>query len=142
MLRRLAPAAAAVLLMLTAGCALVARPVYRSGGLTASAGIPGLRMRGIASYYGPGFQGKLTASGETFDMNAMTCAHLTLPFGTVLRVTNLGNDREVVVRVNDRGPYVGGRIIDLSRRAADELGMMETGTAEVVLQVMGGQEDD
>jgi len=130
------------LLMMTAGCSLVSRPVYRSGGLTASAGIPGIRQRGVASYYGPGFHGRLTANGETFDMNAMTCAHLTLPFGTVLRVTNLDNDREVVVRVNDRGPYVGGRIIDLSQGAATELGMIESGTAEVMLQVIGGQDGD
>lgn len=141
-LRRAPFSALLLVLLLTAGCGMVAKPVYRSGGLTASGGIPGLTMRGIASYYGPGFHGRPTASGETFDMNAMTCAHLTLPFGTMLRVTNLGNDREVLVRVNDRGPYVGGRILDLSQGAADELGMMETGTAEVELQVMGGQVDD
>jgi len=133
---------AALLPLLTSGCGLVPKPVYRSGGLAASAGIPGLRMRGVASFYGPGFQGRRTANGETFDMNAMTCAHRTLPFGTVLRVTNLDNDREVVVRVNDRGPYVGGRIIDLSRGAAEELGMVDTGTAEVMLDVIGGQEDE
>lgn len=98
----------------------------------------GFRQRGVASYYGPGFHGKLTANGETFDMYALTCAHLTLPFGTVLRVTNTENNREVIVRVNDRGPYVGGRIIDLSKKAAEELGMLEAGIANVLLTVING----
>jgi rare lipoprotein A len=102
----------------------------------------GLEQRGTASFYGPGFQGRETANGETFDMNDMTCAHRTLPFGTVLLVRNLDNGREATVRVNDRGPYVGGRIIDLSRAAAGEIGMLETGTAEVLLRIVGVQEDD
>jgi rare lipoprotein A len=69
-------------------------------------------------------------------MYALTCAHLTLPFDTIIRVTNLDNDREVTVRVNDRGPYVGGRIIDLSKGAAEDLGMLEAGTANVLLKVI------
>ncbi len=69
-------------------------------------------------------------------MYALTCAHLTLPFDTVIRVINLDNDREVTVRVNDRGPYVGGRIIDLSTGAAEELGMLEAGIANVLLRVL------
>jgi rare lipoprotein A len=96
----------------------------------------GFRQRGVASYYGEGFHGNLTANGETFDMYALTCAHLTLPFNTILRVHNLDNDREVTVRVNDRGPYVGGRIIDLSKGAAEDLGMLEAGTANVLLMVI------
>ena len=69
-------------------------------------------------------------------MYALTCAHLTLPFGTIIRVINLDNDREVTVRVNDRGPYVGGRIIDLSTGAAEDLGMLEAGIANVLLRVI------
>ncbi len=130
------------LLLLLSSCALVPDPVYRSSGLTGSASVSGFRQRGTASYYGPGFHGKLTANGETFDMHAMTCAHLTLPFGTLLHVTNLDNGGEVVVRVNDRGPYVGGRIIDLARGAAEELGMIESGTAEVMLRVIGSENDE
>ena len=130
----------AALLVLTS-CGFVPDPVYRSSGLTGSVSASGFRQRGIASYYGPGFHGRLTANGETFDMNAMTCAHLTLPFGTVLHVTNLDNGMEIVVRVNDRGPYVGGRIIDLSQGAAEDLGMIESGTAEVMLRAMGSEDD-
>ena len=115
---------------------MISTPVYRSGGISASGTVAGFSERGVASYYGPGFHGNLTANGETFDMNAMTCAHLTLPFDTVLRVTNLDNNRQVTVRVNDRGPYVGGRIIDLSKGAAEELGMLEAGTANVLLNVI------
>ena len=124
------------LVLVLSGCYLESNPVYRSGGITASVTPAGFQQRGVASYYGEGFHGNLTASGETFDMNALTCAHLTLPFDTVLLVKNLDNDREVTVRVNDRGPYVGGRIIDLSRGAAECLGMLEAGTANVLLTVI------
>jgi rare lipoprotein A len=72
-------------------------------------------------------------------MNAMTCAHLTLPFGTILKVTNLDNDRSVTVRINDRGPYVGGRIIDLSKGAARSLDMIESGVANVLIEVIGSE---
>jgi rare lipoprotein A len=89
---------------------------------------------GIASYYGGKFHGKRTANGETFNKNALTAAHLTLPFGTKLKVTNLRNGRSVVVRVNDRGPHVRGRIIDLSQAAAKKIGI--TGTARVKLEVL------
>lgn len=123
-------------LLAFSGCHLESRPVYRSGGVSASASAAGFEQRGVASYYGPGFHGKATASGETFDMYAMTCAHLTLPFGTVLRVVNLENEREVTVRVNDRGPYVGGRIVDLSYGAAERLDMLDSGVADVILRVL------
>jgi len=125
----------AIVLVLS-GCYLESSPIYRSGGISASGTTAGFQQRGVASYYGEGFHGNLTANGETFDMNALTCAHLTLPFDTVLLVKNLDNDREVTVRVNDRGPYVGGRIIDLSRGAAERLGMLEAGTANVLLTVI------
>ncbi|TDR32975.1 septal ring lytic transglycosylase RlpA family protein [Hydromonas duriensis] len=91
---------------------------------------------GVASYYGPGFHGRRTANGETFNMNAMTAAHRTLPFGTKLKVTNLNNGQSTIVRVNDRGPYVGGRIIDLSVAAAKQIGSTTSGTAQVKLEVV------
>ena len=92
---------------------------------------------GIASWYGPQFHGKQTANGEIFDQNAMTAAHPTLPMPTIARVTNLENGRSVVVRVNDRGPFAAGREIDMSKRAAEELGFMTKGTAKVRVQYIG-----
>ncbi|MEA1834648.1 septal ring lytic transglycosylase RlpA family protein [Methylobacterium durans] len=86
---------------------------------------------GVASWYGPGFQGRRTANGERFNTHAMTAAHRTLPFGTRVRVTNRTNGRSVVVRINDRGPFVGGRVIDLSNASARALGV--SGTARVSL---------
>jgi rare lipoprotein A (peptidoglycan hydrolase) len=91
---------------------------------------------GVASYYGPGFHGRRTANGETFNMHAMTAAHRTLPFGTKLRVTNLNNGQSTIVRVNDRGPYVGGRIIDLSVAAAKSIGSTHSGVAHVNIEVI------
>ncbi len=91
---------------------------------------------GTASWYGEQFQGKETASGEPFDMQDFTAAHLTLPLGTFVRVTNLRNGRAVVVRVNDRGPVVDGRIIDLSYNAARALGFKERGLQTVRLDVV------
>ena len=90
---------------------------------------------GIASWYGPPFNGRRAANGEIFDMYAMTAAHRTLPFGTIVRVHNLDNDRDVDVRINDRGPFVEGRIIDLSYAAAQAMGM--TGLAHVRLEILG-----
>jgi rare lipoprotein A len=92
---------------------------------------------GVASFYGGRFHGRLTASGVRFDSGAMTAAHRTLPFGTRVRVTHLGNGRSVDVRINDRGPYVGGRLIDLSRGAAGVLGMHGQGVARVKVTVLG-----
>ena len=91
---------------------------------------------GVASWYGPGFVGHSTASGETYDQNALTAAHKTLPLPTLVRVTNLENGRQIQLRINDRGPFVNNRIIDLSRRAAQLLGMEAQGTAKVRVQVM------
>lgn len=91
---------------------------------------------GIASWYGPGFHQKSTANGETFDQNDVTAAHRTLPMPSLVRVTNLDNGRVLVVRVNDRGPYAQGRILDLSRRSAQLLGFEGKGTAHVRVQVL------
>ncbi|MEQ6119032.1 septal ring lytic transglycosylase RlpA family protein [Reichenbachiella sp. MALMAid0571] len=88
---------------------------------------------GIASWYGPGFHGKKTANGETFDMNALTAAHRTLPFNTLVKVVNLNNGLSVTVRINDRGPYAKNRVIDLSKKAAGKLRMIESGTANIEL---------
>lgn len=89
---------------------------------------------GLASWYGGKFQGRRTASGEIFDTNQLTAAHKTLPFGTLVRVTNLDNDKTTVVRINDRGPFVAGRIIDLSRAAAAAIGMTGKGVAPVRIE--------
>jgi len=95
------------------------------------------RKKGMASWYGPGFHGRRTASGETFNSSSLTAAHRYLPFGTKVRVTNLRNGRSVVVRINDRGPFSGGRVIDLSRGAAAIIGVFQSGVAPVVLEVLG-----
>jgi rare lipoprotein A len=94
-------------------------------------------QRGLASWYGPRFHGEPTAQGELFNMNALTAAHRSLPLGTRVRVTHLENGRSVVVRINDRGPYKRGVIIDLSRRAANEIGMVQQGRARVRVEVVG-----
>jgi rare lipoprotein A len=93
-----------------------------------------IQQHGKASYYAEQFHGRKTASGETFNMNALTAAHKSYTFGTYLRVTNLSNGRSVIVKVNDRGPFVRGRIIDLSKKAAKELQMLRTGTANVRIE--------
>ncbi|MEO6395552.1 MAG: septal ring lytic transglycosylase RlpA family protein [Devosia sp.] len=95
--------------------------------------VAGSNQCGRASWYGPGFNGRTAASGETFNQNAMTAAHKSLPFGTVVKVVNQTSGKSVQVRINDRGPYVGGRIIDLSKAAATRLGIMQSGTAKVCL---------
>lgn len=89
---------------------------------------------GKASWYGDRHHGKRTASGEAFDQNALTAAHRTLPFGARVKVTNLNNQRSVTVRINDRGPYSRGRVIDVSRRAASELDMLKSGVAPVRIE--------
>ena len=90
---------------------------------------------GLASYYGKWFHGRKTANGEIFNMTTLTAAHPTLPFGTLLKVTNTQNDQSVVVRVNDRGPYKGQGIIDLSHYAASKIGMLSRGLATVVIEI-------
>ena len=91
---------------------------------------------GQASWYGPGFYGNFTANGEVYRPGTMTAAHKSLPFGTRVRVTNLNNGRSRIVRINDRGPYVGGRIIDLSEAAAQSLGVIDSGVASVKIEVL------
>ena len=123
-----------VLLLLLAGCG-------KRRLLVPVPGSPDLRVArseiyGIASWYGDPFHGERTSSGEVYDMNAMTAAHRTLPFQTVVRVHNLDNGKKVQVRVNDRGPFVRGRIIDLSRAAAREINLVRPGTARVRLEIL------
>jgi rare lipoprotein A len=94
-------------------------------------------VEGEASWYGPGFDGRQTANGEVFDQDAMTAAHKTLPFGTQVRVTYEDTGESVVVRINDRGPYAHGRVIDLSRAAAADIGLLDAGTGDVTIEVVG-----
>lgn len=105
-------------------------PASPANGMMASARV------GQASWYGPGFYGNRTANGETFRPGTLTAAHRTLPFGTLVRVTNLNNGRTAVVRINDRGPFHGGRIIDLAHGAAQRLGVTASGVAQVKLEVL------
>lgn len=119
----------AALLLTLSACASVNRQITPVGA--------GWTEKGIASWYGSDFNGKPTASGETYDMYAMTAAHKELPLGSVVEVTDLENGRRTKVVINDRGPFVSGRIIDLSYSAAKALGMAEAGTAPVRIEVLG-----
>lgn len=101
--------------------------------LVFSISTPSFAQCGGASWYGPGFNGKTAASGETFNENAMTAAHRSLPFGTKVKVTDQRNGREIEVTINDRGPFVGKRIIDLSKAAATELGFRNRGVTSVCI---------
>jgi rare lipoprotein A len=129
--------ATAILLVLVAlrpATCGAAEPVFQSEtpATTAVSGSSGmLASEGRASYYSQRFHGKRTASGERFSVQDFTAAHRTLPFGTTVRVTNLDNGRAVIVRINDRGPYLRSRIIDVSPAAARELGLLGRGTASV-----------
>jgi rare lipoprotein A (peptidoglycan hydrolase) len=115
-----------------------ARSTKRSGRRAAVQAVAGgSGISGMASYYGGRFRGRRTASGARFDASGLTAAHRSLPFGTRVRVTHMGSGRSVVVRVNDRGPFVGGRIIDLSSGAAGVLGMHGQGIARVRVSVLG-----
>lgn len=98
--------------------------------------VPGASQIGVASWYGPGFHGRRTANGEVYDQYGLTAAHRTLPHGTWVEVTNLANDRSVRVRINDRGPYVDDRVIDLSYTAAQRLDMVRSGIAPVRVEVV------
>jgi rare lipoprotein A len=144
-------AAMAVLALVLAGCAgkppppPAPKPVYKVGQPYKVAGVwyypreqPDYDETGLASWYGPGFHGKPTANGEIYDMNALTAAHKTLPMPVNVRVTNLENGRSIVLKVNDRGPFVNGRIIDVSRRGAQLLGFSGAGTAPVRVQILDG----
>src|SRR5260221_4804660 len=155
---RFAPSAALVaLVLILGGCAGVRHPPGPAGAAADSSGkgiykvgkpyqIDGAwyypaedwnyNETGIASWYGEAFHGKDTANGESFDLNAITAAHRTLPMPTIVEVTNLENGRTLQVRVNDRGPYARGRIIDLSRRSAQLLGFEGQGTAKVRVKIL------
>ncbi len=97
----------------------------------------GDRFKGNASWYGPDFHGKLTSNGETYNMHDMTAAHKTLPMNTIVKVTNLRNNKTAVVRINDRGPFIATRIIDLSNKAAHKIDMVGRGTAPVTIEILG-----
>ena len=113
-------------------------PFYEVAGrrYTVLASAAGFSERGVASWYGPDFHGRSTSSGEPYDMYAMTAAHRTLPLPSYARVTNLANGRSVIVRINDRGPFVANRVVDLSYTAAARLDMLRNGTAFVELQTI------
>lgn len=153
---------AAGLMLAMAACATGGRDLPRRGGLTPPvvtdpapivsgtmrpyqirgrwyhpAHQPGYDEVGEASWYGPGFHGRSTATGETFDQNALSAAHKTLPLPGLVEVTNLSNGRSAILRLNDRGPFVDGRIIDLSRGAAEELGLLNQGVGRVRVRYVG-----
>ncbi len=127
---------AGLLLMLT----LLASGSAWAGNTEASSNVAPLKSAtaetGIASYYGAKYHGQHTANGEIFNMNDLTAAHPTLKFGTKVKVTHLSSQRAVVVRINDRGPFVKGRVIDLSQAAAAELQMLRAGLAEVKIEIV------
>ncbi len=135
-----APAFALIaLISLLAACA--SEPSRSAAGRAGEAGPQAAAVAtgsqvGIASWYGGKFHGRTTASGELYDMHAMTAAHPSLPFGTRVRVTNLENGRSTVLRINDRGPYAKRRIIDVSRHAAEHLGFLKAGLAKVRVEVI------
>jgi rare lipoprotein A len=139
-----------VAVVVMAGClAACAAPATNPGG-TAAASVapappkPSFTQEGLASWYGRGWNGRKTASGEKFDMHAMTAAHRSLPLGTVVRVTNLENGRSAKVRINDRGPNVADdprRILDLSAHAATRLGMIEDGVTRVKVEALDADQE-
>lgn len=100
----------------------------------------GFTERGIASWYGPGFHGRKTAAGDVYNMYELTAAHKSLPLHTLVKVTNLDTQKDVLVRINDRGPFIDDRVIDLSFAAAQQLGMVAKGTAPVQVTVVSGKE--
>ncbi len=122
------------------GC--VANPIYVSKDATAANPNPSASLAvestltGTASYYADKFHGRKTANGEVYDMHGFTAAHKTLPFGTIVDVTNLANNKKIRLRITDRGPFVGDRIIDVTLAAAKELDMLKTGTAEVRIDIL------
>ena len=134
--RPLAAIAALCIASMTAGCGLFGSRVAPAPSPPAQPVPPGSSIIGVASWYGPGFNGKHTASGEIYDQEDLTAASTTLPLGTRVLVTNLQNRRSVEVRINDRGPFAKGRKIDLSHAAANALGILNPGTARVRIDVV------
>ena len=116
----------------TTGSRNPSKPVKKVNSTTKSKKI----LKGISSYYGEDFHGKLTANGEVFDMYGLTAAHKTLPLNTIVRVTNLENKKSLILRINDRGPYVKGRMLDCSYGAALKLGFIGNGTTKVKVEVI------
>jgi len=138
--RRRIPALAALALVITfaPGCATLGLgPDFHDSRLERSDADRGAEV-GYASFYSSEFHGRRTASGRRYDEGELTAAHRTLPFGTRVRVTNLGNDRSVLVTITDRGPFRSRRIIDVSKRAAREMGFVHAGTARVRVEVVSG----
>jgi rare lipoprotein A len=128
---------------LVTGCSTVRYTSRQEGGQAPKRKIEevkkGTTYSGLASFYGIDFDGGPTANGETYDQTALTAAHPFLPFNTRVKVTNITNGKTVIVRVNDRGPFVPKRIIDLSKKAAEELEMLEDGVIEVIIEVVGNE---
>lgn len=112
--------------------------IFFAGGAFAANSVTLYKNSAVASYYADKYHGRKTSNGETFNMYDMTAAHKTLPFNTKVKVTNLSNGKSVIVRINDRGPFVKGREIDLSKGAAVKIGMIKSGTAKVSLEIIGG----
>jgi rare lipoprotein A len=139
MKRHLSIALALALALLVAGCAKKKRTTQVPAAPRAAAAAPhiGDEETGIASWYGYPYHGRRSSNGEIYDMEKLTAAHRTMAFGTIVQVLNLTNDRSVDVRITDRGPFVDGRVIDLSRAAAREIQMLGPGTAKVRLRVIG-----
>ncbi len=124
---------ASLAVVMLAACSGAPKPVYFPG-------YPiGFVERGVASWYGPGFHGNKTANGERYDMHQLTAAHRTLPLGSIAVVRSMSTGRQVTVRVNDRGPFARGRVLDLSLAGAHALGMIGAGTDEIELRVVGYQ---
>jgi rare lipoprotein A len=127
---------ASLIVAVAFAAALLAVPAPETNVPSQAAEAPLWTQNGKVSWYGPGFHGRRTANGEIFDTNEMTMAHRSLAFGSRVRVTNLDNGRSIVVRVNDRGPYVGGRIADLSHAAASRLGFVEDGVVRARIELI------
>jgi len=112
------------------------KPSFNSKTTVSNKNISNEQMSGFASWYGPGFHGKKTANGERYNQNVMTAAHKLLPMNSIVRVTNTENNKSIIVRINDRGPYKKARVIDLTKKAATKLGFLEKGTAKVKIKVL------
>ena len=134
--RRAGRRLASLIVAVAFAAAVLAVPAPEMHVLPQATEAPAWTQAGKVSWYGPGFHGRRTANGEIFDTNEMTMAHRSLAFGSKVRVTNLDNGRSIVVRVNDRGPYVGGRIADLSHAAASRLGFVEDGVVHARIELI------
>jgi rare lipoprotein A len=128
------PAVAVSIAVAALACLLAASPTGQGPQFADT--LPDWMQQGRVSWYGPGFHGRRTANGEIFDAHALPMAHRSLPLGTTVRVTNLENGRSVVLRVNDRGPYVRGRVADLSRGAAEALGFVDDGVVPARIELL------